>query len=475
VACVGPSQSLIPSSIIYSFKGIYMERKVLSAAGMFKKLHEDFKRIPEHRTNIKNIKISMADASSSILAMFSLKTPSLLAFEKKSLEPTTGANLRNLFNIENVPSDTQARDILDEVKTESFRPIFKGLFAEAQRGGTLKNFDFIDGTYLLALDGTQVFSSDKVHCDFCLEKHFKDDSVNYSHQMLAPAIVYPGCKSVILLYPEMINKQDGNKKNDCERNAAKRILEKLHEDYPRLKFTIIEDGISSNIPHIRAIIACDYNYILGAKPGDHKYLFDWVAHDDRVQEYEITFLNGDKVKKKIIHQFKYVNGVPLNDSNENFLVNFIDYVEITMASNDGGETFTERNRQKFSWVTNIKITKDNILTIMRGGRARWKIENEVFNTLKNQGYQLEHNFGHGFKNLCNNFVMLMMLAFMVDQLQELCCSQFAKALAKRGTKKSLWETMSGLFQLCYIDSWLTLFDAIINPKNYSNCLRLNSC
>lgn len=104
-----------------------MERKVLSAAGMFSKLHEDFTTIPDHRTNTKNIKISMADASTSILAMFSLKTPSLLAFERKSLEAATGANFKKLFQIENIPSDTQARDILDEVKTECFRPIFLSL------------------------------------------------------------------------------------------------------------------------------------------------------------------------------------------------------------------------------------------------------------------------------------------------------------------------------------------------------------
>ena len=452
-----------------------MERKVLSATGMFNKLHEDFKTIPDHRTNTKNIKISMADASSSILAMFSLKSPSLLAFEKKSLEVATKANLKKLFNIENVPSDTQARDILDEVKTESFRPIFKGLFAEAQRGGALKNLDFIDGSYLLALDGTQVFSSEEIHCDFCQEKHYKDGSTNYSHHMLGAAIVYPGCKTVIPLFPEMINRQDGNKKNDCEKNAAKRILEKLREDYPRLQFTVIEDGLSSNVPHIKAILACGYNYILGAKSGDHKHLFDWVAHDDRVQEFEVTFIVGDKVKKKIIHHFKYVNGVPLNDSYENFLVNFIDYTETIMVLDGDGKTVSVSVPTKFSWVTNIKITKDNILTIMRGGRARWKIENEVFNTLKNQGYQLEHNFGHGFKNLCNNFVMLMMLAFMVDQLQEMCCSLFTKALSRCGTKKSLWEKMSRLFDLFYLDSWHILFDAIINPEKYLSTLRPNTC
>lgn len=442
-----------------------MERKVLSAAGMYSKLHEDFQSIPEHRINTKNIQISMADACSCGLAMFALKSPSLLAFEKGALAPTTGSNLRKLFNVTNAASDTQTRDILDPVETKSFRPIFKGLFAEAQRGGTLKNFDFIDGTYLLALDGTMVFSSNKTHCPYCQETHHKDGSITYSHHMLGPAIVHPGCKSVIPLYPEMINRQDGEVKNDCERNAGKRILEMIREDYPRIKFTVIEDGLGSNIPNIRTISGCGYNYILGAKPGDHKALFDWVAHDDRARTYEITLIEGDKVKKKITHRFRYINGVPLNDTDENFLVNFIDYEETTTASYHDGDPFIEIGRKKFSWVTNIKITRDNILQLMRGGRARWKIENEVFNTLKNQGYNLEHNFGHGFENLCNNFVMLMMLAFMVDQLQQLCCSQFAKALKKVGCKRTLWETMSMAFKFFYIDTWSTFFDIIITHKH----------
>ena len=125
-------------------------------------------------------------------------------------------------------------------------------------------------------------------------------------------------------------------------------------------------------------------------------------------------------------------------------------------------------------MTDIKITKDNIMQVMRGGRARWRIENEVFNTLKNQGYNLEHNFWHGFKNLCNNFVMLMMLAFLVDQLQELCCSFFAKALEKSRCKRDLWESMRSFFSKCFIESWTVYFDAIINPDNYPLHLRANT-
>ncbi len=64
---------------------------------------------------------------------------------------------------------------------------------------------------------------------------------------------------------------------------------------------------------------------------------------------------------------------------------------------------------------------------MRGGRARWRIENKTFNTLKNQGYHFEHNYGHGDQNLATVLVLLMFLAFTVDQIRQQCC-RFFRAL-----------------------------------------------
>lgn len=82
---------------------------------------------------------------------------------------------------------------------------------------------------------------------------------------------------------------------------------------------------------------------------------------------------------------------------------------------------------------------------MRGGRARWKIENETFNTLKNQGYHFEHNFGHGYKNLSVVFALLMMLAFAVDQTQQLASQLFQAALQAVHSKGRLWERIRSLF------------------------------
>ena len=93
----------------------------------------------------------------------------------------------------------------------------------------------IIGDYLLSLDGTGYFSSKKIHCAQCAEKHHHDGTITYYHQMLGAVLVHPDHKEVFPLAPEPILKQDGAKKNDCERNAAKRLLEDLRRVHPCIR------------------------------------------------------------------------------------------------------------------------------------------------------------------------------------------------------------------------------------------------
>ncbi len=107
----------------------------------------------------------------------------------------------------------------------------------------------------------------------------------------------------------------------------------------------------------------------------------------------------------------------MNDDNFDLEVNFLEYRE----DRPGGKV------QRFCWVTDIPIDESNLMELMRAGRARWKIENETFNTLKSQGHGLEHNDGHGHKHLSTVLMHLMMLAFLVDQIQLRCCAVFNAA------------------------------------------------
>ena len=216
--------------------------------------------------------IPLSDALMSAFAMFSLKDPSLLAFDERRSD----GNLKTLFGIGQIPSDTQMREILDQVDPEHLRPVFGDVFRQLQRGKALEPFVFYAGAYLLSLDGTGYFSSPTIHCDSCQVKEHKDGTVTYQHQMLGAVIVHPDLKEVIPLAPEPIQKQDGSTKNDCERNAARRLLRKIRREHPHLKLIVIEDGLASNGPHVRDLIDNGMHFILGVKPGDHAFLFEQV-------------------------------------------------------------------------------------------------------------------------------------------------------------------------------------------------------
>jgi hypothetical protein len=416
-------------------------RKHLSADALLRLVHSGFANIPDDRPD--DVDISLADVLMSAFAMFSLKSPSLLAFDQQRAE----GNLHTIYGIERVPCDTYMREILDPVSPKSLRPVFKSLFRQLQRGKALEEMVFLDGYYLLALDGTGYFSSTTIHCEACLQRVHRNGSITYYHQMLGAAIIHPDVRTVIPLMPEPIGTHDGTDKNDCERNAAKRFIVKLRQDHPHLKFIVTEDSLSSNAPHIETLQNHALHFILGVKEGDHTFLFQQVQaaeHAGRVTSYE----RHDRAAR-VVHRFRFVNDVPLNASHVDVRVNFIEYWELG-----------EDKVQHFSWVTDLRVSTRNVFRLMRGGRARWKIENETFNTLKNQGYNFAHNYGHGTQNLAVVFATVMMLAFLVDQTQQLCCALFQAVWAKLGSKRLLWERMRALFYDYAFASMRQLFEAL---------------
>ena len=183
-------------------------RKHLNFDACIKKLRQDFEKTPDHRA--KNASIPLADALMSCFAMFSLKYPSLLSFEEKWREAPF--NLHTVFGVGSIPVDTQMRSILDEVDPEHLRRPFRTIFTNLQRGKVLEKMTWLGGQYLLALDGTGIYSSEQVSAPFCLKKTKRGGQVEYYQQMLGAAIVHPDRREVIPLCPEMIIQQDGTKK-----------------------------------------------------------------------------------------------------------------------------------------------------------------------------------------------------------------------------------------------------------------------
>ena len=384
-----------------------MIRKNLNAEALYKNIRSTFDTISEHRKNTANIRVSLPDALMSGLAVFALKFPSLLQFDKIRNDNIKLENLKNLFSLKTVPSDTQMRDILDQVDPESIRPAFAKVFKELQRGNELRKFQYLDDHYLLALDGTGIFGSSKVSCSHCIEKNHQSGKKAYYHQLLGASIIHPDIKQVIPLCPEPILNQDGAKKQDSERKATKRWLKKFRQDHSKLKAIVIEDALASNGPHIKELEKRNLRYILGVKEKSNKTLFSQVQLNDKhglLNQYEYYQIIGDKVKKKVIHTFKFINELSLNSANPDIKVNFVDYTETTEYVNqDEDKKGIGTKTRHFTWITDIKISNENITQIMRAGRSRWAIENENFKTLKSKtGYNIEHSYGHGKKNLCTN-------------------------------------------------------------------------
>lgn len=407
-------------------------------------LKTEFLKFEDKRMD--NSTIEMSDALMSGYAMFSLKDASMLQFNNERL--SRQGNLKSIYKVEKAPSDTAMRTILDEVDPSQFSKVFTGLITMVKKVGILKEYYYFRRHLLVSVDGVHHFSSYSVNCKHCL-KYSVNDKTQYRHFTLGAAIVHPNKKEVLPIVQEPIKKQDGSKKNDCEQNAAKRLFPKLKAQLPTEKIVIIQDSIGSTGPNIKAIKKEGFGYILGVKPDSHQTLFkefERRKNHGLIKSYELE-------RDGFIHQFSYTNKLSLNQEHSDIKVNFLDYRQID-------KTGKKPNRH-FTWISDFTLTKANVFKVMRAGRSHWKIENETFNTLKNQGYHFEHNFGHGHKHLNVVFMYLMMLAFFVDQLQQGWNENFKEAWYKQQSKISLWEKVRQKFNEFEVPSMDFIYQLII--------------
>ena len=445
-------------------KTIHKSQKRFSKKGLLQTVRDCFAEIED---TVPGRGFVLTDYLLSGLAVFTLKYPSLLEFDKgaRSGDLPVLRNLRNLFGIREVPSDSGLRKRLDALSPRALRalrPAFRKFFALLQRSKILESYKYIDGHLLISVDGTGFFSSKDVRCVHCCEKHHRDGSTTYYHQMLCGAVVSPDEKEVIPLAPEPIQNTDGATKNDCERNASMRFWEDFRREHPHLKTIVLQDALASNAPYIRYLESRGLRFILGVKPKGHKFLFTTLHRSTQAQQLEIQTEDG------IIHRFNYLNHVPLNESNPEVKVNVLHYEEVKPG--------TRRNPspkpKRFTWVTDLPLEAGTLMKIMNAGRARWKIENETFNTLKNQGYHFEHNFGHGKQHLSSVFGFLMMLAFLIDQIELRCDGLFNDALDKMERLKYLREQIRTMVREFVLESWEFLYLAIV--KGYQASIRIDS-
>jgi hypothetical protein len=405
-----------------------------------------FKTLPDHRTG-KNKSYTLSDVCMAAYSVFHMQSPSFLAHQEKLKKVHARHNGETLFDFQDIPSDNQMRNMLDKISPKEMNTLFEKLHDKIN----LEEFKGEDGL-IVALDGVYFFSSEKISCKCCLTRKHEGKTRNY-HSMLVPALIHPEQKCALPMAPEFMDQNDGDEKQDCEINSAKRWLGSKREWLTQNKVTLLGDDLFSRAPFINQICQeKDVRFIFVAKPTSHKYLAQWIAdyHPEDIEIYKTSQKQGNK---KHNYFYKIYQKVPLNGDAKSPEVN---YFEMKVTNDKGQEVYYN------TFVTNHAITSQNIHQIAKMGRNRWKIENEAFNILKTKGYHLEHNFGHGKEHLSNTLASLNLLAFLVHHLSEQLCAIYQKVRECFGARVRFFQTLSVMMSIQVYDSWDTFLHFVLS-------------
>lgn len=415
--------------------------------GAFDQLVNSFKGaiqcFPDKRIG-KNWTYSMEDAALGAFSVFFTQCPSFLAYQRGMQEAEGKSNAQTLFGIKEIPTDNHIRSLLDPVSPEIMYPVFDTAFNLLNKKGHIDKFRAIKGDLIIILDATWYFSSKKIHCDSCLTKKHRDGTITYYHSAITPVIAKPGCNKVIPLPPEFILPQDGHTKQDCENMAAKRWIRKYANKYSRLGVTILGDDLYSRQPICKILLIKGFNFILVCKEESHKYLYEWVALlEEGVDRHTFNFKRWNG-KIWEVYTYRYANDVPLRDIDDALRVNWI---ELKISTEEGKLIY------KNAFITNHTIKENNAKNIVLCGRTRWKIENENNNTLKTKGYYLEHNYGHGKKNLSFLLATFIILAFLFHTMLEIMDKKYQLIRKTLPTRKTFFNDLRAITRYICFDDW----------------------
>lgn len=417
-------------------------------ASLIQKTRQVFAALTDPRKG-KNTTYSMADFAISAWSVFFTQSPSFLAYQKTMQQNKGRSNAQTLFEVEDIPCDNQIRETLDQVAPEEIFPLYDGVLEALQAHGVLQSYRGVQGTLAIALDGTWYHSSEKIHCDHCSCMEHSNGTKTHFHSAITPVIVAPGHPHALALRPEFILPQDGHDKQDCETAAAKRWIDKNSARYAPLQATLLGDDLYAHQPLCRRALLHGFHFIFVCKPDSHTSLYEWVnllQPGADLRQITRRVKNGACFEE---HTYRFANGVPLTAEKDALKVN---WCELTVKSKSGEILY--RN----AFITDFKITAENVVSIVATARARWKVENENNNVLKNRGYHLEHNFGHGKKHLSSLLAALNILAFLYHTFLHFCDQKYRLIRAVLPTRQTFFDDLRALTRyLCFAD-WDALMD-----------------
>lgn len=407
--------------------------------------------LPDRRTG-DNTRYAMADIALAAFSVFFTQCPSFLSYQRGMEQARGRNNARSLFQVERIPTDNHIRHTLDPVAPHHLFSLFDELHRAFDQTGVLEQMLAVERTRLIALDATWYFSSQSrnVCCPNCSCIQHTDGKTTHFHSAITPVIVSPGHRHVVPLRPEFITPQDGQIKQDCEINAAKRWLAAHSACYCTGNDTLLGDDLYAHQPFCRQVLLHGFHFLFTCKPASHARLCQWVEGlEPGRQLHTLKLRVKGKSNRWEHHLYRWANGVPLTDSDDALKVN---WCELTIT--DGQGAIRYRN----SFITDWPISADNVAGLVAAGRARWKIENESNNVLKTKGYHLEHNFGHGKQHLSSLLTTMNLLAFGLHTLLELADASYRLIRATLGPRRRFFQHLEALTSYLHFESWERLME-----------------
>lgn len=435
----------------FPFEPIKTPEPGLSQKSLVAMISDKLDNLTDARTG-KNTGYTVSDAALSAFAVFFMQNPSFLA-QQINLKKNNGRNnLQTLFGTYSNPCDNQIRNLLDAVSPTELYAIFNRIFNDLDATGYFKPFTVQDNSLLIALDGVEYFSSEKIQCECCSSQKLANGKIRYHHKAITPVIVSPKQNQVIPLAPEFITPQDGHAKQDCELAASSRWLQREGQGFAGHNVIILGDDLYSHEPFCQAIKAQNMHFILVCKPDSHKTLYEWLADFER--EKQVTTLTRSRWDgKHTIHDtYRLMNALPLRDDDQAMMVN---WCELKSVRDDGKLLYFN------TFITDHALSSSNVIEIVAAGRSRWKIENENNNTLKTKGYHFEHNFGHGKKNLSAVLATFILLAFLFHTVLEQFDQCYRLLRAVLPSRKTFFDDTRALTRYICFDSWQQMLEFML--------------
>jgi hypothetical protein len=434
-----------------------MESLPLNFERLLARLKQVIQSIRDPRQASHGTRYRLEDIILSAFSVFFMQCESFLEHQRQMHSRFGQDNAQTLFGIVNLPSDPQLRNVLDKVNERALSPMFAWVYQTLHQSGFLQSYEVLDHQLLVTLDGTQYFSSHQIHCDQCHHQTHVNGSVSYSHQAILPAIVSPGKSEVLVLAPEFITPQDGQEKQDCEINAAKRWIATHGDLFMGQAITLLGDDLYSHQPMCEAVLAQQQmNFIFTCLRASHPALYEWLDTLDRMGEVQTFEVHHRQLRTDELYQYRYAHQLPIRDEEPTLYVNWCELTEIRVS--DGQVLY--RN----AWVTKHSLDEKTVPEIAAAGRCRWKTENENHNVLKTKGYHVEHNFGHGKKHLSKTLLSLNLLAFLFHTVLQWVDESYQKIRKQRGTRRGFFQDILTLTKYLLFDSWSALLDFMLADK-----------